>query len=140
MGDRIYWAPVAGMVNVKNRHQQIIDRFYDGSFHQPPALMKEHQLIFQVFSDFGYQTQSLKEKLFQQFSQITFVCITFTFYVLKELLKDCDVIVSHICRSDYKVDYLSQIVDYQVQFQWLWKTNLSNPASLFLITPWKPAT
>lgn len=117
MGHGIDGASVAGMLQVKDRSENIIDRFNNCSFSELQLIFKKQQLVFHVGSDFGDELQALPVKLLKEGCHVAFVCKALAFQAFEQVPEHSLIIVSHVTWGEDKVDDFPLLVDDQVNFE-----------------------
>lgn len=80
--------------------------------------MDVHQAVFHVLADFCNQMDAIDEQLLEQcFANIALVSDQFTEHFLMELLVPQRFPAVHVPLGKHEIEYLTFVVDYQVQFE-----------------------
>ena len=116
MSHGIDWAAMAGVVNIEDRHKDIVDRLDDTPFEQHHFVAPIHWPVFHVFADSGDQMDTLSIVMFEVFADVALIAKTFSLDESKELVQNPFSIIHNVARSNYKIHDFTYIVDNQMYF------------------------
>ena len=106
------------MFNLSDVLKFVIDRLNQSPFTKHNLVGNGQQGVSHVILDFGYQLNSIHEqKLKQSLSDISFVPAEFPLDVFDKRLRVKRFTVVYIAGSEHEVEYLSPVIDDQVQLK-----------------------
>jgi len=109
---------MAGMLNIADIFQEIIDTFDDSTLAKQEFVSQIHELVFHVLADFRNQLNIPVPEFGKQFRRhIALVGEQLAEKVLGQVAHDFPVFVVHIGGSKAKRQYLAPVVDDDVELE-----------------------
>lgn len=116
MDEKVGWASMATVFNLRDVLQLVVDRFDDGPVAQQPLVRQRDQPVFHVLLEWGKQLYSLEEKCLKEpLGQIAFVAQQFAEQPTRQVGKRLAII--HVARRDLAGEQVSSVVDDQMEFE-----------------------
>src|SRR5215469_2363542 len=114
MDDKVSWATMARMLNLRNVFKLVNDRFNDGAFAHQKFIRQMHQTILHVFAQASDEMQPmLKEQFAQRSRDVAAIADEFTSQMVHHLRDRSPVI--NIAGSQAACEQFPLIIDCQVQ-------------------------
>ena len=106
------------MYNLCRILQHVVDGFYDVSLAQHHSIVERNQLVLHVYTQSCHQLYAiLKEKVKQFLRYVTFVCEHLAIQSFSKNLEYIRGLVTDICASKYKRNYLASVITRKVEFK-----------------------
>jgi hypothetical protein len=107
MSHSIDGATMAGVVNIENSHQNIVDGFDDSSFLEHDFVVVVHEFIFHVFADSGNELEAFLIEVFEVFADISLITKALSLNEFKEFIQHFFGIVHDIGSRNRKARYFA---------------------------------
>jgi len=89
---------MAGMLQIKNRSKNVIDRLNDGPLFEPYLLADAHKLVGHPGFELGNNLQVLRVKMLEQSAHVTLVAVAFAFESFKQAVQHRQAAHGDCCR------------------------------------------
>jgi len=103
MGEGIDGAPVSGVVDVEDGHEDVVDRFDDTSSGEHEFIVPVHRFVFHVFADSGDEVNALLVIVLEVCADVSFVTEALSLDVAQEFVQHPFGVVGDVCGGDDEI-------------------------------------